>query len=180
MEFSDVVRGRRAIRRYQDRPIPDSEIEILLDWARHAPSSMNGQPWHFIVVKDAGVKANLAAIKNRYCPAEKAAFQADFLRQAPVIVVVCVDTARSHAREIENSVLAASIIALGAHSRGLGSVYMSAYLADQPELSQSIRELLGVPGKILPISILPLGYPDEVPKAKELLPLKEMIHLDRF
>jgi nitroreductase len=69
---------------------------------------------------------------------------------------------------------------LGAHSRGLGSVYMSGYLADQPQLSQSIRELLSVPEKILPISILPLGYPNESPKPKELRPLKEITHIDRF
>jgi nitroreductase len=180
MEFSEAVRGRRAIRQYRNQSIRDSEIQLLLDWARHAPSSMNGQPWHFVVIKDSSLKAGLAEIKNRYCPPEKSAFRADFLRQAPAIIVVCVEKARSFGREIENSLLAASIIMLASHTLGLATVYMSAYLADEPVLSQSIGELLRIPEGIVPISILPLGYPDEVPTPKELRPLKEMIHVDRF
>jgi nitroreductase len=180
MELSDAVRGRRAIRTFQDRAVPDSEIEHLLDLARNAPSSMNGQPLQFVVIKNDGIKARLAEIKNRFCPPEKSAFSADFLRKAPAIVVVCVEIARSHGREIENAVLAASIIMLGAHSRGLGTVYMTAYFSDQPLLAQSIRELLGIPQGISPVAILPLGYPNEVPGPKPLRPLKEIVHVDQF
>jgi nitroreductase len=180
MEFSDVVKGRRSIRKYQDRSIPDSEVEILVDLARHAPSSMNGQPWHFVIVKNSESKAALAAIKNRFCPPEKQAYQADFIRTAPLIIVICVERSRSFGREIENGIIAASIIMLGAQSRGLGSVYMSAYLSEEPKLSEAIRKELGIPEAFAPISMLPLGHPDEIPKPKELRPLREIIHLDRF
>ena len=141
---------------------------------------MNGQPWHFVIVRDDKTKAALAAIKNRFCPPEKQAYQADFLLRAPVIMVVCVEKKRSFGREIENGILAASIIMLGAHSRGLGTVYMSAYISEEPKLSEAIRNELGLPEGLAPVSILPLGYPDEIPQPKELRPLKEIIHFDHF
>jgi nitroreductase len=180
MEFSNAVRGRRSVRKYQDRAIPDAEVEFLVDLARHAPSSMNGQPWHFVIVKEDKIKAALAGIKNKFCPPEKQAYQADFLRKAPLIMVVCVEKSRSFGREIENGILAASTIMLGAHTRGLGTVYLSAYITDEPKLSEAIRNELGLPEGFVPVSILPLGYPDENPQPKELRPLEVIIHFDQF
>lgn len=84
-----------------------------------APSSMNGQPWRFIVVKAEKTKEHLVEIKNRYCPVEKQDYEADFLRKAPVVIVVCVDKEKSYEREIENGVLATANLMLGACSRGL-------------------------------------------------------------
>ena len=60
MEFGEVVRGRRSIRSYHERGIADSDIKQLIDLARYAPSSMNGQPWHFVVVKNQQIKNALA------------------------------------------------------------------------------------------------------------------------
>jgi nitroreductase len=180
MDFSKVVQGRRSVRKYHDRIIPDAEVELLIDLARHAPSSMNGQPWHFVIVRNDKTKGALVEIKNRFCPPEKQAYPADFLVKAPLIIVVCVEKNRSFGREIENGLLAASIVMLGAHSRGLGTVYMSAYISDEPKLSEAIRKELGVPAGFAPVSILPLGYPDEIPQPKDLRPLKEIIHFDQF
>jgi len=180
MQFSKVVKERRSIRKYRDQSIPDSEVEKLVDLARHAPSSMNGQPWHFVIVRNGKSKAALAEIKNRFCPPEKQAYQADFLRMAPLIIVICVEKSRSFGREIENGILAASIIILGAQSRGLGSVYMSAYASEEPKLSEAIQKELGIPETFAPVSILPLGYADEIPPAKKLRPLKEIIHFEQF
>jgi nitroreductase len=102
------------------------------------------------------------------------------MRMAPVIMVVCVEKNRSFGREVENGILAASIIMLAAHSRGLGSVYMSAYVAEEPKLSETIRNQLGIPEGFAPVSILPMGYPAETPQPKELRPLKEIMHIDQF
>ena len=180
MEFADAVRGRRAIRRYRNAEIPEAEVEQLLDLARYAPSSMNGQPCDFVVIRSPQTKKTLVQIKNRFCPPEKQAYPADFLENAPVIVVVCVERAKSFGREVENAVLAASCILLGAQSMGLGSVYLSAYMVSAPGLSDEIARLLNIPEGIAPVTILPLGYPDETPRRKELRPLKEMMHLERF
>ncbi len=180
MEFADVANGRRSIRSYQDRSVSDSEIEQLLDMARHAPSSMNGQPWHFVIVRSQQIKKSLAGIKNKYCPKEKQTYTADFLVNAPVVIVVCVDKARSFGREVENALIASTYILLGAHNMGLGSVYMSAYAAGEPKISEEIRKELNIPAGIEPISILPMGYPKESAPPKQLSGIKEMIHLERF
>jgi nitroreductase len=180
MEFEAVIRSRRSIRRFRGEGIPDSLVAELVDLARHAPSSMNGQPWHFVVVRSEESKARLAEIKNRYCPPEKRAYQADFLRRAPLIVLVCVDRERSYGREVENGVLATATLLLAAHRRGLGAVYMSAYAADAPGLAEEIRQLFGIPAGVVPITMIPMGRPGEVPAAKQLSNLEKMIHLERF
>jgi nitroreductase len=180
MEIDKTIKGRRSIRRYQDRDIPDSAIKELLSLAIYAPSSMNGQPWYFIVVRAERTKEHLVEIKNKYCPAEKQDYKADFLRKAPVVIVVCVDKEKSYEREIENGVLATANLMLGAHSRGLGSVYLSAYRTGDPGISQEVRQVLNIPQNIDPITIIPLGYPDEIPEPKMLRSLEEVTCYETF
>jgi nitroreductase len=180
MELDEAIRGRRSIRKYRKRHIRDSLIEELLDLARHAPSSMNGQPWAFTVVRDETTKRSLAEIKNRYCPVEKQEYGADFIQDASVIVLVCVDRRESHDREIENGVLAAANLLLAAHDRGLGGVYMSAYRKDEPGVSEEIRRLLGIPAYMDPVSIVPLGYSDETPEPKHLKSMDGIVSYECF
>ena len=180
MEFDETIRGRRSIRKYRKKHIENSLIEELLDLARHAPSSMNGQPWAFTVVREEKTKRSLVEIKNRYCPVQKQEYRADFIQNASVIIVVCVDRRESYDREIENGVFAAANLLLAAHDRGLGGVYMSAYREDEPGISEEIRRVLDIPATLDPISLLPLGYPDESPEPKEMKPLKEIISYEAF
>lgn len=180
MNLDSVIKGRRSIRKYQSRDIPDPVIEDLLDLGRYAPSSMNGQPWYFIVVRNDKTKRRLVEIKNRYCPAEKSMYKADFVRDAPVVIVVCVDHERSFNREVENAVLATAHILLGAYEKGLGSVYMSAYKRDDAHISEEIRQTLAIPGSVDPITMIPLGYPDETPEPKTMGPLDEVVFHESF
>lgn len=180
MKLEKAIKERRSIRKYHKKDIPNSVIEELLELARYAPSSMNGQPWHFIVIKKGSTKKKLAAIKNRYCPEEKRMYRSDFIRDAALIVVVCVDKEKSYDREIENGIMASSIILLAAHSRGIGTVYMSAYSANEPAISNEIRQILRIPSSVDPISIIPMGYPEEKLKPKEVRPLTDSIHYERF
>jgi nitroreductase len=180
VELEEVVKGRRSIRIYRDRDIPDDVIEELLDLARHAPSSMDGQPWHFIVIRNTTIKHKLAAIKNKYCPLEKITYKADFLLSAPVIIVVCVDKQKSYEREVENGVLATANIMLGAHNRGLGTVYMSAYRTNEPRIAEEIRDILGIPENIIPITVIPIGYPHEIPNIKTIRSLQETVSYETF
>lgn len=180
MKLDEAIKGRRSIRRYQNKNIPDSVIEELLDLALHAPSSMNGQPWHFIVIRKQKTKTKLAEIKNRYCPVEKQIYQADFLKDAPVIIIVCVDKKESYDREVENAVLATANILLGAFSRGIGTVYMSAYKPDDSRISEEMRDVLHIPMDIAPITLIPLGYPDETLETKTLKSIKGAISYESY
>ena len=180
MDFDEVVKGRRSIRRFRPDPVTESEVMDLMELARHAPSSMNGQPWHFVLVRSPESKARLAEIKNRYCPPAKRSYPADFLLHAAWIIVVCVDREKSCGREVENAVSATTILLLAAQQRGLGSVFLTAYSSEEPGLSDEIRALLGIPAGVVPVTIVPLGRPDEIPAAKQLAPLEEMVHVEKF
>jgi len=172
-----VVRGRRSIRRYEPRDVRDEVIDEVIDLARHAPSSMGLQPWHFIVVRDQARLERLAKIKNEFCLPDKREYRADFIAHAPVLVAVCVDRDRSGRRERENGVIAASFVLLAAASRGLAGVYMTGYHPDDPGLAAAIADELALPPHVLPISLLPLGYPDEEPAPKTL---SSHIHQEQF
>lgn len=180
MDFDTVVKSRRSIRKFRDDPVPKSEIVALIDLARRAPSSMNGQPWHFVLVKAGATKGRLAEIKNRHCPPEKRDYAADFLATAPWVIVVCVERERSHGRALENAVLATAVLLLGAEDRGLGSTFLTAYAPEDPALSDEIRALLRIPPGIDPVTLVPVGRPDETPLGKEIAPVEGVIHVDSF
>jgi len=180
MQLESVIKKRRSIRKFKNKRIPPSVVRSILSLARYSPSSMNGQPWHFIVVCDLKIKKRLAEIKNKYCPIKKRMYRADFITKAPVIIVVTVDKKLSYERQIENGVLACAHIMLAAHDKKLGSTYMSAYKAGEPRLAQEIRELLAIPRKVDPINIIPLGYPDEKCTPKKIRRLEKVISYENF
>jgi nitroreductase len=180
MDFDDVVRGRRSIRRFTDRPVPDETVGQILDLARHAPSSMNGQPWCFVVVRSAETKRRLAELKNRFCPLEKREYPADFLATAPVVIAVCAHRDRAHDRGRESALLASATILLAAHRFGLGSVFLSAYESKGDELRTAIAGLLGLPDGVEPFTLLPLGHPGGPPVGKALRPRSELVHIERY
>lgn len=78
MEFYEVVKKRRSIRKYKPIPVEEDKLARVLEAGRLAPSAANRQPWHFIVVKDPKVKEELRKAYNR-----------DWFVNAPVIIAVC-------------------------------------------------------------------------------------------
>ena len=180
MTGEQLLRSRRAIRHYQRRPVPDDLVEAILDTARYAPSSMNGQPWCFIVIRHLETKRELVRLKNAYCPPEKSVYRADFLLEAPAIVAICVERRRSYQRERENGVLAAAYVMLAACEQGVGSVFLAAYQPDDPALARGIAALLGLPEGIEPVALVPLGFAAEAPPPKELRALADVVHHERF
>ncbi|HEX2737494.1 MAG TPA: nitroreductase family protein, partial [Acidimicrobiia bacterium] len=64
-EFFDVVMRQRAHRSFTDEPVSDDEIAQLLHAATRAPSAENRQPWEFVVVRDAGLRAAIGALTQR-------------------------------------------------------------------------------------------------------------------
>jgi nitroreductase len=179
--LEETVRGRRSIRRYSPREVREDVVMEILDLARHAPSSMDGQPCCFIVVRERAILERLADIKNDHCALDKRdAYPAHFVASAPVVVAICVERKRAHGRERENGILAAAHLLLAAHARGLGGVYMTAYQADDPVLEREIRDLLGLPPSVDPVALIPLGFPAEEPAPKELRPLGELVHHESY
>jgi len=180
MEFHEVVRARRSIRRFSTADVPDALLETLIDCALRAPSSMNGQPWYFIVVRSGETKRRLAETKDRFCPPGKREYPAGFLRGAPVVVITCVDRARAFDRGIESGVLATGHLLLAAANHGLTGVYMSAYRNGAPDVANEIRTILGIPAGIDPVTIVPIGYPGDVAGPKSVMPAGEVVFHEAF
>jgi nitroreductase len=176
----DAIGARRSVRRYRPEPVPDVLVRELIDLARRAPTSMDGQPCHFVVVRDRATCAELAAIKARHCPDEKRGFPCDFVTDAPVVIAVCVDRERSHDRGLENGVLATAFLLLAATSHGLGGVYLSAQRGGDPGLAADVKALLALPAHVDPIALVPLGRPGTIPPPKALRPLHEIVHDEVF
>ena len=84
MEYLDVIKQRRSIRKYEDRPVPEDIIGAIIETARLAPSGGNGQSWQF------GVVTNKAVIKKL---AEAAGHQT-WIATAPVVIALCGQTTR--------------------------------------------------------------------------------------
>ncbi len=81
MDFFEVIRKRRSIRQFTDKPVTGKDIETCLEAARLAPSGTNAQPWRFLVARDPALRAKLA----------EAGFNQPCLKQAPVITVLLGD-----------------------------------------------------------------------------------------
>jgi nitroreductase len=180
MEFEEVVKSRRSIRRFTSADVSDELLKSLIGCALMAPSSMNGQPWCFIVVRCAETKKRLVEAKDKYCPPEKREYPAGFLQEAPVIVVTCVERAKAYDRGMESGILATGHLLLAAADHGLTGIYLSAYKSGAPEVADEIRSILGLPEDIDPVTIVPIGYPGEVAEPKSVLRAEEVIFNEAF
>src|SRR4030043_931437 len=83
MALLDLIKHRKSVRDFLDRPVEREKIMMCLEAARLAPSASNSQPWRFIVVDD-------RELKNKLCAAAFGGMYRvnSFCRTAPVIVVV--------------------------------------------------------------------------------------------
>lgn len=180
MEFEQVVRTRRTIRHFAAKEVADDLVRTLVDCAVRAPSSMDGQPWYFIIIRDNEIKKRLAEMKDRYCPPEKREYPAGFLVKAPIIVLTCVDRRKSYDRGIENGVLATAYLLLAAADHGLTGVYMSAYKEGTPAVADEIRSILNIPAEVDPITLVPIGYPALAPAPKTIKSPDEVIFHEAF
>jgi len=180
MEFFEVLARRRYIRKFRGRGISEAVVGRIIAAARLAPSSMDGQPWEFIVVRDERMKARLARFKNKWCPKEKREYSADFMKGAPLILVVCTDRKKSFSRWIENGTIAATYALLAAGALGLGGSFMSAFTLTRPGQMRELRGLLGLPDRSNPVVLIPLGRPAETPARKSLRPVAGLMHHETF
>lgn len=167
METIKCINERRSRRKFLDKELPEDILKKLLRCAVTAPSSVDCQPWHFVIVKNKDKKESLAKLKDEE--------NQQHILTAPVSIVVCVDTEKSTSRWIEDGVTATENILLAAHDLGLGSVYVTGCKASKPEIAEKISEILNLPEKIMPVTILPIGYPDP----SEELHKKETLNIDK-
>lgn len=155
----DVIMSRTSIRSYEDRAVGEETVEQLLRAAMAAPSASNRQPWAFVVVDDRELLRQMA---------EKLPY-AKMAAEAPLAIVVCGDLSKgrepSDAWWVQDASAATENLLLAAHALGLGAVWTGLY--PKSERVQIVREILELPGHIVPLCLVPVGYPAETPAPKE-------------
>lgn len=162
MNFLELTQKRFSARSYKSDPVEQEKINYLLECARHAPSAVNFQPWHFLIIKSEEQRKKVQACYPR-----------DWFADAPVYIVVCVDKSQAWIRRTDDkshadidAAIAAEHICLAAASIGLGSCWVCNF---DPNLFRNHFELTETS---YPVAILPIGYIQEQPenfsKRKEL------------
>lgn len=156
----DNIMTRTSIRQYQDKAVEQDKVETMLKAGMAAPTAVNRQPWHFVVVNDKAVLEKIAEVNHNK----------RILKTAPLAIIVCGNlekTLRGEAQQfwIQDTSAAAENILLAAHGLGLGAVWTA--LFPNKERYEPIRELLGMPDHIIPLNIIIIGYPAESPTPKD-------------
>lgn len=201
MPLADAMQTQRAVRRLRPDPVDDETVLELLRLATKAPTGGNLQGWEFVVVRDPGVKHQLARLNRqawslyRRVARSRARgdlaqarilaavqWQADHFEDAPVIVVACL-----HGRVWPSTMGKASFfgsifpavqnLLLAARAVGLGAA-----LTTLPLWSRALaRRTLGLPPGITPCAVVPMGWPmlgGYGPTTRR--PVEEVLHLDRY
>ena len=156
----DAISARTSIRAYQDRPVGADTVELLLRAAMSAPSARNRQPWAFIVVDD---KDMLRQLADSLPYAQSAA-------AAPMAVVVCGVLTESQGATnagwwVQDAAAASENLLLAAHAVGLGAVWTGVYSYE--DRVRAVRNVLGLPRHVVPLNVIPIGYPAENPAPKQ-------------
>jgi nitroreductase len=167
METWDAITGRRNVREFAERPIPDADLDRVLDAGRIAPSSQNNQPWDFVVVTD---RETLRALSGVWRGGGHIA------NAAAAIAIVIRDESepRARARNRFDIGQATMQMMIAAADRGIGSGHSA--VGDQ-DLARSV---LHVPEDKLVAFVIDLGYPAGKPVTPgtrlKRRPFDEVVH----
>jgi nitroreductase len=166
----DVIMTRTSIRNFTGDPVSKEQLETILKAGMAAPTAMNGQPWRFVVVTD---KEKIASVFG-------AGPRSGMFTTAGAVIVVCgqttamrkpfgqpdgPETEQPNMFWYEDCSAAAENILLAAHALGLGAVWTAGYPAQ--ERIAPIAAALGIPEKVVPLCIIPVGVPAESPAPKD-------------
>ncbi len=163
MEVFDAVRTVLAVRQFQDKPIPEALVQQIVEAGHLTASSMNGQPWHFIVVENKEMLHKLGSLAKT----------GPYIAQAPLAIVVATEQSPY---DISDASRAIQSMILTAWAQGIGSNWVGFN-----NLSH-INPVLGIPAEIQILAILPFGYPvATIGKGnKKRKPLSEVAHRERW
>jgi len=169
MEFYEVLRTRRSIRKYKDKPVEKDKIDRILEAVRLAPSAKNIQPWHFLVIRDESARRALHE-----------AYPRDWFSTAPVIICACGEPAKGWVRRDGKSYLDVDVaiafehLILAAAAEGLGTCWIGAF---DPA---AVKRVLGLPPGVEPIAMTPLGYADEEPRPFTRRTIADFVRRERW
>lgn len=168
----DAIRKRRIIRAYLKRAVEPEKLSQVLLAAFFAPSSWGLRPWEFVVIKDEKAKMALS----------QSTVHARFVKDAPIIVVICYDMKKGK-RFKEDSSIAAAHIMLEAENQGLGTCFVQvADAGDPPGIAEPhVKEVLDIPDRYRVQCMVTLGYPKRaLTEHKDSEYAEGKVHFDSF
>ncbi|MGL4993950.1 MAG: nitroreductase family protein [Bacteroidales bacterium] len=168
----DNIMQRKSVRTYQDKAVEREKIDTLLRAAMAAPTAGNKQPWAFIVIEQ---KKNLETLSQ-------ALPYAKMLSKAPIAIVVCGIPSKSFPDRgaeywIQDCSAATENILLAAEAIGLGAVWTGVHPIE--ERVKMVQEVLNIPADIIPLCVIPIGYPTGREKPKDKWK-PELIHWEKW
>ncbi len=153
MTFIELAKRRYSCRNYDFRPVEQDKLELILEAARIAPSAVNYQPWHFIVIQE---KENLKKVHGVY--------HREWFQTAPCVIVICGDHNQSWKRKQDGKdhcdidiAIAVDHMTLQATEFGLATCWICNFDKEKT------TKILNLPLYLEPIVILPMGYPLDQP-----------------
>ena len=170
MKVSDAIRTKRAVRKFQDKPLPEDVIRAILNAGRRSQSSKNEQAWQFIAIQDKSVLKALSECGQ----------WAGHLAGAALGVAILTPEPTAKFQTMFDAGQAAAFMQLAAWELGVGSVPASIYDFEKA------REILGFPSEWHLRIALSFGYPLEedklsaTPKKGGRVSLDEIVHWDRW
>jgi len=170
LSILEVLKKRRSIRKYQEKPVEKDKLLKLLEAARLGPSAANMQPCQFIVVTAKEAREKL-----------KASYKEDWFVNAPVIIVGCANPKEAWRRRDKeeywkaDAAIAMQNLILAAAEEGLGTCWIANF--DE----KAAKKALDIPKDIRVVAMTPLGYPDEekgLVSDRKLL--DQLVHYDKW
>lgn len=153
------IMTRTSIRQFKSQPVEQEKIDIMLKAAMAAPTAVNLQPWHFIVIDEPKTLEMLAGRQPN---------------NAPLMIAVCGDTDKTMMPDgktrlpdfwVQDVSAAIENLLLAAHAQGLGAVWTGVYPV--MERTAEVANVLNCPQNIIPVAVVRVGYPDEAPAPKD-------------
>ena len=165
----DTIYDRRSIRKYQEKPVEEKLLNEILKAGIYAPSAVNKQPWHFVVITD---KEVMRDIKNLHPYASS-------LQTAPVAIMVCGDTNLEFAQNFYLTDCAAVTenILLAAKWLGLDTCWMGIYPWEKT--MKDFSDYFKLPENIKPYSLIAVGYGAETKSRPDRFD-ESKIHINKW
>ena len=170
MEVKQAISSRFSVRKYKKQSIPNDKLLSVLEAGRLAPSAVNFQPWHFIVIQNPENLKKIHEVYNR-----------GWIKSAPAVILACADHSQSWKRGSDGKdyadidiAIAVDHMTLQAAEVGLGTCWVCNFDAGR------CKTLFRLPEQIEPVVILPIGYPDISPVDKKRKKLEEIVHWENF
>ncbi|MCE7870808.1 nitroreductase [bacterium CPR1] len=200
MPLEQALRTQRALRRLKTDPVEEELLLHLLDLAIRAPSGSNAQGWEFVVVRERETMARLARLNRqafslfrlfkplakmtptRQRMFESARWQADHFEEIPALIIPCLKqviwpfpflAATSAFGSIYPAV---QNLLLGARAAGLGAALITIPLWNLG----AVRRAVGLPWRVTPCCLIPLGWPLEEYTPNRRRPVREVVSFERY